>query len=70
VAPGFVGTCGKNSIRGTYLDQALSLSERWRRMLQPKGLPPRGWWVLTRRHGGPLWPVYFAWPYLRLLLRR
>lgn len=70
VAPGFVGNCGRNPIEGTFMDTRLSRRERWRRMLDRKGLPPRSWAHLCRRHGGPLWPLRFAWPYLQVLLTR
>jgi GT2 family glycosyltransferase len=67
VMPGFAGTCSVNSIAGTYQDPKMPLGKRLRRMLQPKGLPIRPWRVFTRRHGGPLWPVYFLWPYFRVI---
>lgn len=68
VAPGVHGTCGHNSLSNTFLDSTLSLPRRWKRMLGRKGLPWRSWWVLTRRHAGPFWPVYFLWPYLRVIV--
>jgi GT2 family glycosyltransferase len=67
VAPGIVGTCPKNTINGTFNDKSLSLGSRWETMMAPKGLPIASWLLLTRRHGGVLWPVFFAWPYLRVL---
>lgn len=69
VAPGFVGTCSNNPVRGTYDDPSLGLRHRWRLMLHRKGLPWRSWLVLTRRHGGWAWPAYFAWPYLRVAMQ-
>jgi GT2 family glycosyltransferase len=70
VASGVVGVCGHNSLTNTYLDTRLSLPQRWRRMMDRKGLPWRSWLHFTRRHGGALWPLYFAWPYLRVVLGR
>lgn len=67
-APGVHGTCGHNSLSNTFLDSTLSLPQRWKRMLGRKGLPWRSWWVLTRRHAGPFWPVYFLWPYVRVIV--
>ena len=67
IAPYFVGTCCKNSINGTYKDQALPLRIRWQKMMQPNGLPPASWLLFTYRHGGILWPAFFVWPYLRVL---
>jgi hypothetical protein len=37
-------------------------------MLGRKGLPVRSWLRFTRKHGGVLWPMYFVWPYAKLLL--
>ncbi len=68
VAPGVQGTCGHNSVSNTFLDSDLPLSKRWRQMLGRKGLPWRSWGVLTRRHAGIFWPLYFIWPYVRTVL--
>ncbi len=68
VAPGVHGTCGHNSLSNTFLDSNLPLSKRWRQMLGRKGLPWRSWWVLTRRHAGFFWPLFFAWPYVRVVV--
>jgi len=67
VAPGFVGHCSNNTISGTYRDATLPLSVRWKKMMSRKGLPPRSWGHFTRRHGGPAWPIYFVWPYIKLI---
>lgn len=67
IGPGVFGTCSDNSHAGTYLDASLPLSRRWQQMMSRKGLPWRSWLVLTRRHAGPLWMLYFAWPYFRLI---
>ena len=69
-APGVHGTCSGNSRAGTYMDTTLSLRQRWKLMLGRKGLPWRSWLVLTRRHTGLLWPMYFAWPYVSLWVGR
>lgn len=67
VGPGVFGTCSDNPNTGTYLDASQPLSRRWRQMMSRKGLPWRSWFVLTRRHAGPLWLLYFAWPYINLI---
>jgi hypothetical protein len=36
-------------------------------MMGRKGLPVRSWWRFTRKHGGVLWPLYFTWPYAKLI---
>lgn len=60
-APGFVGTCPRN----------LSTPRNVRELMNRKFVPPRDWFVLTRRHSGPLtWPLAFASPYLGFLIPR
>lgn len=68
VGPGVFGTCSNNLIAGTYLDANQPLLHRWRQIISRKGLPWRSWFRLTRRHAGPLWPVYFAWPYISVII--
>lgn len=68
VAPGFVGHCSNNPALGTYRDASLPLSVRWKKMMSRKGLPPRSWGHFTRRHGGLIWPIYFVWPYFKLVV--
>jgi GT2 family glycosyltransferase len=67
VAPGIVGHCSRNPLGGTYFDASLPLGARWKLMHGRKGLPIRSWLRFTKRHGGYLWPLYFTWPYARLL---
>ncbi len=67
VAPGIIGTCSGNSVRDTFNDTTLPLVVRWQRIHDRKGLPWRSWLLLNRRHMGPLWPIFFAWPYLKVL---
>jgi GT2 family glycosyltransferase len=68
VMPGYAGACSMNAPSGTYADPRVPLRERLTRMMHPKGLPPRSWRVLTRRHAGPLWFLYWGWPYVRVIL--
>lgn len=68
VAPRMHGSCADNSTAGTYLDSTLPLATRWRRMLDRKGLPWRSWLIFTRRHTGVMWPLYFVWPYAKLVV--
>lgn len=68
VAAGVMGYCSKNSIEGTFNDSSLSFSQRWKAILHRKGLPPRSWLHFTLRHGGFMWPLYFAWPYMRIMV--
>jgi GT2 family glycosyltransferase len=68
VASGVIGYCSKNPVKGTFNDASLSLSQRWQAIISRKGLPPKSWLQFTRRHGGLLWPMYFVWPYFRVLV--
>ncbi|GAA2764848.1 hypothetical protein GCM10010103_38890 [Streptomyces paradoxus] len=66
IVPGTLGTCPRNPTEGDWTDPALSLRKRLRLMCAPKGLPPASWLRFTRRHAGPMWPVWFVSPYVRL----
>jgi GT2 family glycosyltransferase len=68
VLPGFIGTCSHNRVDNTFLDSRLSLRVRWSMITSLKGLPPRQWYVLVRRHAGLLWPLLLVWPYLKVIL--
>lgn len=65
VAPGFVGHCANNPTTGTHMDGTLPIRQRWKKMLSRKGVPVKSWLHFTKKHGGLLWPVYFAWPYFK-----
>ena len=67
LAPGVLGDCCVNPSAGSFRDPTLPLAQRWRLMLDRKGLPWRSWLHLARRHAGPLWPLHFAWPYVKLV---
>lgn len=68
VAPGFAGTCDRNGVEGTFLDNRLSLRKRLRIVFGPKGRPPYAWAVFTRRHCGPAWILYWFFPYTRVIV--
>jgi GT2 family glycosyltransferase len=68
VAAGLVGRCSNNSASGTFNDRSLPLARRWQLMLGRKGLPWRSWLRFTRKHGGAMWPLYFSWPYAKLIV--
>lgn len=69
VAPGYLGTCPRNPVRGTWLDPSLPLKARIGKMRGPKGVPPAEFLTFARRHAGPLWPLYWLLPYRRLFPR-
>jgi GT2 family glycosyltransferase len=66
VAAGVIGHCASNPVAGSFTDESLPWRRRWQLMLGRKGLPVRSWLHFTRRHGGLMWPLYFAWPYAKL----
>lgn len=68
IAPGYVGTCSKNSVRGSWADTGIALHERLKKLFQPKGYPIRAWTVFVRRHSGAFWFVYWILPYLRAVI--
>jgi GT2 family glycosyltransferase len=68
VMPGYAGTCAGNPSVGTYRDAKLALSERWKKMQSPKGLPFSQWKLMTQRHAGAFWFLYWLMPYARILL--
>ena len=65
IAPGYFGYCRDNPSHGTWRDSTLSLKERWRHLMSPKGAPPKEWFFYTRRHFGWRWPFYSLSPYLK-----
>lgn len=69
VAPGFVGVCSNNPVSQTFMDKKISRAARFKHITSRKGLPIKSWLCFTRRHGGFLWPLYFAWPYFKTLIR-
>lgn len=69
VASGFVARCSNNPIAGSFNDTTLSLRVRWKKIMSKKGLPWRSWLHFTKRHGGLIWPVYFVWPYVKIIIQ-
>ena len=67
-APGFVGTCSRNSIGGSWADTNLSLYKRLKNALQPKAFPLKAWTVFCKRYSGLFWFIYWFLPYLRSLI--
>lgn len=66
LASGFVGTCSYHD--PLWREQNLSLQERLKAINHPKGLNVAEWRVYAQRHAGPLWPVYWLAPYLKLVM--
>ena len=61
LAPNFVGECSPNPV----LELTGTARENLRHVTSLKRIPPSAWLVFTRRHAGPLWPVFFFSPYVK-----
>jgi GT2 family glycosyltransferase len=69
VMPFYAGRCvNDNDVSGSFTDRSLPASERLKKIMSPKGLPWRAWMIVCRRHTGLLWPIYWMWPYLKILV--
>ena len=68
VAPGYYGTCSKNSMRGSWADTKNPLHIRLQKVLQKKAFPIKPWTVFIRRHSGVFWFIYWFFPYLRAII--
>lgn len=68
ILPGYIGCCSRNPISGTYDDNALTLKQRWKLVTGFKGYPVYSWMIYMRRHGGLFWPVFWVWPYVKVIL--
>lgn len=68
LAPGTVATCASNR-QPTYGRQRLLDDVRDLTALTGGGLPPQDWARLMRRWAGPLWPIFWASPYVRRTAR-
>jgi GT2 family glycosyltransferase len=67
VAPGYMGTCSRNTLKGSPMDKTLSLKARVNRLAKPTAIiPAKEWMLFIKRHGGVFWPIYW----LRTLVRR
>ncbi|MGD0167863.1 MAG: glycosyltransferase family 2 protein [Gaiellaceae bacterium] len=68
VAPGTVGTCPRDQQVLPWLDRSISVRERSRLLFGRKGFPPRSSARFLRRHGGPIWPLFWLSPYVKFAL--
>ncbi|MCL1469338.1 glycosyltransferase family 2 protein [Argonema antarcticum] len=68
VASGYVGTCSRNPIIGTWMDANLPLSDRLKKLNNPKELSSKEWTLYAKRYGGPVWFLYWLSPYLNLFI--
>jgi len=66
--PGYAGTCSANIQAKKWMDTKLSFWQRFRKLKQVKGLPPKEWFVFTMRHGSWAGPIYWVWPYVKVIV--
>jgi len=64
MAPGFVGTCPRNAALVLSPEVARSVRRRLQHACSVKQVPPKAWWIYTRRHCGFFWPLLFVRPYV------
>lgn len=65
LAPGHLGECKLNPLANSSFDPNLSASQRWKKMLGPKGYrPPRQWWAFVRAHAPRPKVLFWAMPYV------
>ena len=68
VSSGYVGTCSRNSVCGSWADMNLPLAKRLQKVFQTKAFPIRAWTVFVKRHSGQFWFIFWTFPYLRALI--
>lgn len=66
VIPGFAGLCDANPLP-CFLDKNLTVSERFKAISGPKGLPMVEWFYLTKTHMPVTWWIPFLLAYVRIL---
>ncbi|MCC5888297.1 MAG: glycosyltransferase family 2 protein [Gammaproteobacteria bacterium] len=69
LAPHYVGACSRNEVTGSSADPKLPAGERWARLLSIREENPAQRARYYRRHGGVLWPLFWALPYCTFWLR-
>ena len=65
---GYVGHCASNPGAQRWFDPSTPLEARWRLLREPLGFPPGPWLHFARTHGGPIWPLFAAIPFWRLVV--
>lgn len=69
IMAGFAGTCSNSAATDSFDNSSLPVTARLCKMMQPKGLPPSSWRVFTQRHAGFIWPIFWLWPYAKVMLK-
>ncbi len=68
VAPGYVGTCSKNSVSNSWVDTKLTVLQRLKKAIHIKAFPIKPWTVFCYRHSGFFWFIYWILPYVRAVI--
>jgi len=68
IAPGYLGTCPQNSVRGSWVDMNLSIFQRLTKVFGIKAFPLKEWTIFTKRHSGNFWFLYWTFPYIRAVI--
>lgn len=69
IAKGYLAECEHDhKIEGSYLDVKQPFKQRWKNITSPKELPIEAWFTFCKRHAGFFWPVYWMWPYFKVLI--
>lgn len=68
LVPGFIGTCAKNPLKGTWKDTELPVFQRIQLLRSVKGIYPPDWFPFIKKYGGIFWPYYALSPYMKVLL--
>lgn len=68
IVPGYWAECESNPLADRWRDSSLSFSDRIAELHSLKGLGKQDWYSFTRRHGGLLWPIIWAKPYLDIAI--
>ena len=65
----YVGTCGRNGVKGTWNDRTLTRRERLQKKESPKGLPFQSWMHFLYKNFGLKQAVLHGFtPYIKILL--
>ncbi|MEN8134280.1 MAG: glycosyltransferase family 2 protein [Thermodesulfobacteriota bacterium] len=71
IAPGYLGTCSRNSLTGTFKDKNLSLKNRVGFLENPTAATPaKEWMLFVKRHGGIFWPIFWSRAFVRMKFPR
>lgn len=69
IAPEYIAKCEHDhKIEGSYMDRTQPFKKRWKIITSPKELPLHSWLLFCKRHAGILWPIYWIWPYFKVVV--